>query len=1083
MTHSGHGLLFGEYVSYRAMSSLFTAHQITKHIANWCILFALLSNISLQNSPAQRQYRFEHLSLEEGVAHSLVYCMLQDSKGFIWFGTLYGLVRYDGYTYTTYRYNPDDPNSLSNDDIVSLLEDRLGNLWIGTYGGGLNKLDANTGKMKRYTYDPPREESISQGIVWTICEDHEGILWLGTNGGGMSRLDPRTEKFTRFRHDSTDMNSISEDFILSIVEDSSHNLWIGTGSRGISILNPDRTAFTHISSDPKNPSGLSSNNIKSLYLDKKGELWVCTYGGLNRYRKEDRTFVRFHNTPSDPNSLSFDFVNTIIQDRSGIYWVGTAFGLNRFDATTGIIKRLHHQPSNDESISSDNITALLEDRSGILWVGTYQGGVDKLIPGKGLFTRFRHQSDDSTSISSAMVNAVLEDHSGTLWIGTDTGINKLIDSTSSFFRYPWKRNIPNTLNGKVVSAIAEDQNGNLWIGTRRGLNRLDRERTKFTAYPHDHAKAGGLPDEVVTCLVVSKIHPENLWVGTPSGLQKFNIKNESFTRYPSLEHDSIGIGSAHVLSLCEDRSGALWIGTYSGLFRIGADGNSIRRFTQNPYDPKTLSNNYALSMLEDASGTLWIGTGGGLNSLNREDGTFTHFTRKDGLPNSVICGVVEERPGVLWLSTFRGISKFDTHEKKFTNYDISDGLQGNMFNAGAYFRRSNGGIVFGGINGFNIIDTKNVVRNAFVPPIAITSFMLFDNTERDFISTQPHASSISLSHTENFFALAFAALDYTQPEKNRYAFKLEGFDREWNYSGNRRFARYMNLDPGEYIFKVKGSNNNGVWNETGKELRIVIMPPFWKTWWFYSLSAIAMLSLVVTVYNYRVKEKVRRFTELERVRAAENKRVRKRAADDFHDEFGHKLTKISLLGQVIKRALNGSSPELLEHLNRIIQASNDLSMGMRDFLWTLNPDKDSAYDVAIRLKDFGDELYNGTGIGFRVTGLSKELDRIQVAVDTRRHLTLLFKEAMNNTVKHSECSNVTLGIDMNGQMLDLHLADDGKGFNTENGSHGQGLYSMQARAEKMNGSLTIESNPGTGTKVKFSYFVPEHELKNGSLKE
>ncbi|HEV8538076.1 MAG TPA: triple tyrosine motif-containing protein, partial [Bacteroidota bacterium] len=309
--------------------------------------------------------------------------------------------------------------------------------------------------------------------------------------------------------------------------------------------------------------------------------------------------------------------------------------------------------------------------------------------------------------------------------------------------------------------------------------------------------------------------------------------------------------------------------------------------------------------------------------------------------------------------------------------------------------------------------------------------------------------------------------DYTHPERNQYAFKLDGFDDEWVTGGNRRFARYMNLDPGEYVFRVKGSNNDGVWNERGSELHITILPPFWKTWWFYSISAVAFFGSLAAFYNHRVKEKVRRLTELERVRDEENKKVRKRAADDFHDEFGHKLTKISLLGQVMKRTTNGGSSELTEHLTKIIQTSNELSMGMRDFLWTLNPDKDSAYDVAIRLKDFGDELFNSTGIGFRVASLSKDLETVRPGIDWRRHVTLMFKEAMNNAAKHSACRNVSLEIAVKNELVEIRLADDGKGFDVGRSTAGQGLYSMQHRAEKIHGTLNIASQHDKGTIVEF----------------
>jgi signal transduction histidine kinase len=350
--------------------------------------------------------------------------------------------------------------------------------------------------------------------------------------------------------------------------------------------------------------------------------------------------------------------------------------------------------------------------------------------------------------------------------------------------------------------------------------------------------------------------------------------------------------------------------------------------------------------------------------------------------------------------------------------------------------------------------------------------MLFDNSQTNLMAALPGRTSITLSYRENYFALAYAALDYTEPSKNQYQFMLEGLEDHWTMAGNNRFARYMNLSPGEYVFKVKGSNSAGVWNDDVCALRIVIEPPFWRTWWFYILSAGSVCAAAVGAYKLRVRQKLRRQSELERVREAENIRVRKRAADDFHDEFGHKLTKISLLSQVIRRALNGSAPDLAVQLDKVIQTSEELSMGMRDFLWTLNPEKDSVHDAVIRLKDFGDELFNSCGVGFEVVGLSDDLVRVPLSIEWRRHVTLLFKEAMHNAAKHAGCRAVCLAVTAQSGTLEIRLTDDGEGFDPARPSDGQGLASMAHRAAKLGGALRVESAPGKGTSVIFAGALP-----------
>lgn len=1071
MTRSGHGVSRCRSVSYPGDNLEPGVLRTVTRFLPFCVVLLVLGHP--EAAQTQQHYRFEHLTLEEGVAHNLAYCMLQDRAGFLWFGTMYGLVRHDGSTFVTYRYHPGNPNSLSNDDIVSLLEDTKENLWIGTFGGGLNKIDRATGKMVRYTHDPRDPASITNGIVWSICEDHAGKIWMATNGGGLEMLDPATDTFTHFRHDSTNANSLSEDVIFSVVEDEDHALWIGTKGSGIDVLDPSRTTFARLRNVPGDRTSLSSNDVRKLYIDRGGEIWVGTYGGgLNRFLAGDRTFHRYEHDPANERSLSLNHVNAVLRDRSGICWVGTPYGLNRLDPATGEITRFFHSKTDPNSLSSSNISALMEDASGLIWVGSYQGGVDKLFAGEKRFRHLRHEPADPATLSGNAVSAMVEDHAGVLWIGTNEGLDASRDSGRTFRHFTWDQKDATSLSGKVVSSIAEDARGVLWVGTRRGVSRMGPERSSFTHLRHDPEDPGSISSDVITALLASTIRPDELWIGTAAGLNRYDTRSKTITRYRTDRTDSTSLSNDYVLSVFEDREGAIWVGTFGGLNRLGPERKAFTRYVQDPRDPKSISNNYAHTMLEDREGVLWVGTGGGLNRFDRESGTFSLAGRREGIPNAVICGMIEEPAGTLWISTYRGISRYEPAAGRAANFDVSDGLQSNMFTPGAYCRRAGGELLFGGINGANAFRPEDAPKNTFIPPVAITSFMLFDNTQSNLMSELPGRSSVTLSHTQNFFAISFSALDYTEPSKNQYTFKLEGFDDDWIPSGNVRFARYMNLSPGEYVFKVKGSNNSGVWNETVSVFTIIITPPFWRTWWFYSLSAAAFCGSILMIYHYRVRQKVRRLTELERVRNAENVRVRKHAADDFHDEFGHKLTKISLLSQVIRRALNGGAPELAEQLDKVIQTSSELSMGMRDFLWTLNPEKDTVHDVMIRLKDFGDELFNSCGVGFEVTGLSKELEDLQLTVDWRRHLTLLFKEAMHNAAKHAGCTAVKLTLSVVGDRVRVRLDDDGRGFDPSQKTDGQGLTSMANRAGKIGGTLRVASSKGAGTSVEFEAALP-----------
>jgi signal transduction histidine kinase len=388
-----------------------------------------------------------------------------------------------------------------------------------------------------------------------------------------------------------------------------------------------------------------------------------------------------------------------------------------------------------------------------------------------------------------------------------------------------------------------------------------------------------------------------------------------------------------------------------------------------------------------------------------------------------------------------------------------------MFHAGAFGKRQNGAMLFGGINGVNYFHPDRLPRNAFVPPVVITTFKKIDSG-REITRDVSAAKELVLSYKENFFSFEFAALNFIQPEKNQYAYKLEGLDPDWIQAGSRRYASYTNVAPGEYLLRVKGSNNDGVWNEAGTALKITITPPFWKTSWFAALSAVAMMIAIVGAHRFAVRVRIKQLFAIERARRLENEQVRKKAANDFHDELGHRLAKIALFGEIIKRKLNGNTGELAAYLDKIIDGSQRLSHDTRDFLWTLDPNKDSLYEVVFYLKEFADELFDRTAIDFRIVGLTPALELIKLSAEAKRHLTLLFKEGMTNILKHAECRNATLQVEVAGERVQITLTDDGKGCNGKMNGNGHGLSNMRERAEKLQGLLRVDSRPGEGTKIQ-----------------
>lgn len=827
---------------------------------------------------------FDRISTEHGLSQSSVLCILQDSKGFMWFGTQDGLNRYDGYRFTVYKNEPDNSNSLNWNYITCLYEDPSEKvLWIGTRNGGLNKLDLITETFTHYTSNPDVPESLSHNNVRSIYRDRSGKLWIGTLKG-LNLFNPEKETFTVYQNDPGNLFSLSNDFVKVIYEDRSGVLWVGTdfGLNKAAQNDSDSLNFVHFNNHPGSPNGLSSNNVKSIYQDRSGTLWVGTIDGLNRFEPETENFIRYKHRQDTPGSLSDNDVQVIFEDRTGTLWIGTYGGLNRFEPARQSFTHFKYNPEDPNSLSHNNIKSIYEDRSKILWIGTLNRGLNRLDTQTKKFEFTKNEPGNPNSLSNNDVRSFYEDKSAQLWIGTDYGgLNKFDRKSNRFTHYRHDPTNPQSLSHNGVVAIQEDQSGVLWIATDFGLNRFHPETATFTRYHHQPGNPATLSSDYL--IVMYEDRSGVLWIGTnTNGLNKYNRGSGTFTHYASQPDNPESLSHYGVRSIYEDRSGVLWIGTDAGgLNKFDRETETFTHYKNDPSNPNSLSNNVVFSIHEDRSGFLWIGTLAGLNRFDRANETFTHFTEKDGLPNNAVYGILGDDNGDLWLSTNRGLSKLilskappastvntpaDGGSKgklEFKNYDISDGVQGNEFNSGAYYKSRGGEMFFGGNNGFTNFYPDSIKDNPYVPEIVITDFQIYNKSvpvgtngeENGRPSLQKHISEtreITLSYVSNVFSFEFAALHYSAPEKNQYAYKMEGFDKHWNYVGNKHEATYTNLDPGEYVLRVKGSNSDGVWNETGTSIKIIIMPPFWQTWWFRVVMILSTLMLAGILHKRRL---------------------------------------------------------------------------------------------------------------------------------------------------------------------------------------------------------------------------------------
>lgn len=1043
--------------------------------------------------------RFERISTADGLSSFSVRPILQDRRGFMWFGTHGGgLNKYDGYQFAVYRHDPDDPSTLSHDVVHALCEDQDGDLWVGTESG-LDRL------VRRHEQTTPTFVRFleGQGPILSVYEDSRGILWVGTMDGliGLDRT-AGTIHYT-FHHDPgapDDPGALSGYAVRAIQEDQTGRLWIGT-SGGLDRLDlaPDRSTgtLTHFRHDPDDPSSLSAGNVYAIHRDRQGTLWIGTHdGGLDRLDLNEsggsnhapELFIHYRHIVEDACSLGDDRVWSILEDSAGTLWVGTFNGLDELgpsdvagsDGSQDCFHHHQHDSADPYSVSSNLAWSLYEDRSGVVWVGTSGGGLNKYNRKVNQFTRF------TGSLSDDQVTAVHEDRNGMLWVGTvNGGLHRLDRQTGNLIVYQHDPADPASLSSDAVHAIFEDHAGVLWVGAGGWLERFD-PRTE--AFAH-HRWVG--PD-------VEKLfedRSQNLWIGTANGLYRLDCTRETFVSYHPEADDPNSLSHHDIQVIQEDQEGVLWIGTSAGGINLWEpDDEQFVHYRHDPDDANSLSRNDVVSIYIDPTGVVWIGTiGGGLNRFDRATQTFGHYRENDGLPGDSAGCILPDSAGHLWLRTATGLSRFDTHTETFRNYDERDGLLTGGITPLACFQSESGEMFYGSAEGVYAFYPEQIRDNPHIPPIVITALNLFNETVRRDLFPDEH---IQLAYGENFVSFGFAALDYTRPEENEYAYMMEGLDRDWVYAGARRHADYPNLQPGDYIFRVKGSNNDGVWNEEGVAVQITVTHPFWEMWWFRGLIILVLVGGGIVGYRLRVRNIEARSRELEReveerttalrreidqrLQAEEALREREleqavaaersRLARDLHDAVTQTLFSASLIAE----ALPGSWERDREEGQLLLKEMRQLSRGalaeMRTLLLELRP----AALVEAKLGDLLHQLAEAStgreGLPITVT---VEGER-RLPPDVHVALYRIAQEALNNVIKHSRASHADVSLrylasvhgEDSGGSVTLCIHDDGRGFDPGDVSADHlGLGIMRERADAIGARLEITSEPGRGTQI------------------
>lgn len=1135
----------------------------------------------LENEPG---IRFSRLTINDGLSLSSVYCIFQDSKGFIWFGTEDGLNRYDGKNFRIFRPDARDKNSISYRWIEHIYEDGSGILWFGSRGG-LTRFDPKHEKFGQYRFNGEDKFGLSNDTITSIIHDpHQKYLWVGTLKG-LNRIDLNTTERVSVE------NFIGDQTILSsrinfIIPDEKKNMWIGTNNGlfvfefeteefipfspdGITLndkkifslifdrdhlwIGTDKGLFSYSSGEnrvtpyPDCENGQARNPIipvQNLFQDKNHNLWILSETGLYKLNKETKKYLSVIDAVDVTHSLSVNIGKPILEDLEGFLWYGTfGSGLFRIDPSSGDIYRYINSPADQTSLSENSINCIFEDRSGVIWFGTFGAGVSIYYPQSHRFDLIKHDPLDQNSISSNFIWSVIEDRDENVWIGTNNrGLNKYSPYTGEFSFYDHIPNDPSSLSNSSVREIFQDSEGTIWVGTDGGgLSYLNQETGKFTHFRNDPNDLNSLSNNSVR--VIMEDRNGNLWVGTRGGLNKYDRNTQIFERFLHSDDDSTSLSSNFIYSsIYEDNDGFLWIGTYGGgLNRMDPVNGIFKSYLTDPNDLESIADNVVFSIYEDTTGTFWIGTNNGLNQFDPGLGKFKRFGTKEGLPNEVIYSILPDQNNNIWMSTNFGISRFSLTDYRVKNFNLNDGLQSNEFNGGAYHKGKSGKLYFAGVYGLNIVNPEKLVPLENQSSVVITKLevmghevavllptanldisvlanaVMMDNKGNFFT---PHSiaytEEIIMYYRHSFFSLEFAALNNSLPESMNFAYRMEGMEREWNYSGERNYVAYANMNPGTYYFAIKAENPDGLWSSE-KRIKIIIIPPFWKTWWFHVLEMIAALGFIIYIYSLLLKTRTNKILKIKneniqlanRKLADSEKNLKNLNAekDKFFSIVSHDLKNpfsslLSITDLLVQNYDSSDEAEKISGIQKIQESMKQIYNLLENLLtWSRSQSGRIQFEpVQFNLSNVLQENYNlhRTPAERKGVHLSATIPENLLVFGDREMINTVVRNLVGNAVKFTEKDKrVEISIKEEDHSIIVIVNDQGIGISEENlnklfridekfktrgtsGEKGTGLGLILCKdfVEKNGGKILVKSILGEGS--EFGFTIPKQNRQKSS---
>ena len=1021
----------------------------------------ILLLLPTQISFAQQDYTVEHFGIDQGLPDPAVTCILKDRLGYLWVGTYNGLCRYDGYQFKTFLQGN------LNIWVQCILEDESGTLWVGTEAG-LNRYNRTNESFTTYRIPNDKAEkktNYETDGVRTIYEDMSGNFWIGTRDGLYSfNIDKGI--FTKVKGDPNEQNKLSCNSISVIYQDKTGKLWIGTGDYllqdgGLNLLNPKSGMVKQFVHDPLNSKSLSNNWVTSIYQDKQGNLWIGTNSGLDKFDFAKQTFIHFGNENHIANTLNGDAVRSISEDDDGNLLIGTYTGrIIKSDLRSGkfYVYSLNNNENHNQSIKEK---FMYYDNSGIIWVGTWNDGLFKItLEPKSIF-RSQNSVKNAKELGDRFIGldikTMYRDNKGIIWIGTtNNGVNSINPDLS--IGTSFLSDIP-TPNNSIIT-LFEDKTNKLWVGTVGGLYVIDLKTKKIRKYIHDPKDQNSLGDNQIPAIVED--NNGIVWLGTyEHGIEKYNRKSGTFEHIPLKnlpDSSSLPKNAVHLLYI--DSYGYLWAATYKGLARINLSNETFKWYTPKLNDTQGQWYLYIGGFLEDHNGVIWICTIQGIVRFNRKSETFTLYGEANNLADVRVESMLEDKHGNIWLATPTGISMFNPQTKLFRNFGKSYGLNKNYSFAAC--KDSSGNFYFGRWGGITIFNPDSLYSDNQVPPIVFTSFK-FSGRYAQLDSSISVKKNIELNYQQNNFSIEFSALDFINNSQNKYAYKLEGYDKDWIYCGTRHQVTYMNLNYGTYIFRVIGSNSDEVWNQKGASLTITISPPWWGTWWFKVTSILLLFIAAGSTIRYVEMRRIKRKMELlEQERALEHERTR--ISRDMHDEIGSNLSEISILSELAKK-----NPENAEHhVQEISELTAEVIDNVSEIVWAINPQNDRLDNLIAHTRRYAVKYLGLANINCIFTS-PENIPGHLVSAEFRRNIFLVVKETLHNIVKHSSATEVLFVVNFSDHNLEIKIEDNGKGLSLEKSqTSGNGLSNMKKRIEDVGGAIAIRSTQGKGTRIDFS---------------